>query len=136
MKTRIIIIVIAAALVLAGGCEIAQQTGNPGATKFTTDVGDTAEAASQIMSIVGLWWPPALGIGALLAGIGGTARKLKPRIAEARDEAELYAVTVEELVRAIEKLKNTNGEGWNILKREITMDSDSEDLIKAIKRVF
>ena len=95
--------------------------------------GGMAEAASEVSGYVGLYWPPALAIGGILAGIAGTAKRMKPKIEEAESEAVLYGATLEEIVIGIEQFKTVYPESWDKLKNKLNMDKASKSIVDIIR---
>lgn len=75
-----------------------------------------AGAASGPLSV---FWPIAGLIGGIAGGLAGMWKKLKPKVLQAQDEAELYRKTTESIVVAIEDYKEANPVEWVKLEAKL-----------------
>jgi len=113
-------------LVLLAGCQLMET--NPDRIEQGLAAGQKiGEAALSL----GFLWPPAAGIGGLILGIIGAAKKLKPKL----EQAETTGEAIHQIVDTIEKFKEKYPEGWKNLKEELTDKTDraTKALINSIK---
>ena len=90
-----------------------------GGIQLVEDLGSTAAS-------LGLIWPPAAGIGGVLLGIAGAVRKMKPKLKDAESEVKSTRVAINDLIKAVEVLKDEGGDAWQILKPILSKNTTKE----------
>ena len=74
---------------------------------------DAVAAFAEPLGVsLGILFPPIAAIGGILAGVAGAWRKLKPRLEEAEDMAEMATVAGEATSVALEDFKVKHPEEW------------------------
>ena len=82
----------------------------------TAETIDAVAAFAEPLGIsLGLLFPPIAALGGILAGVAGAWRKMKPRLAEAEDMAEIATVAGEATTVALEDFKAKHPEEWATL---------------------
>ncbi len=112
MKKILTITLVLVALLI--GCE--QSTLTPAASTNIDTAITTVESVGQITSMLGVLMPALLPIGALILGIAGTVKKLKPKLQLANTNAQMSAAVIHDIVAAIEEFKVKNPTEWIALK--------------------
>lgn len=119
------LIIVSLMVILTAGCQMfdvkpdGRRVLTPQASERIDAGVDTVEYLSEAAMAAGMFWPGLSAIGALGLGIAGTVRKMKPKVDEAKSNAELAGQAMTEVVKAIEKYKLNSPDGWAKLKSEL-----------------
>ena len=122
MKTKLI--VLATVVFLLTGCsswlsknpETGESYIKPEVIETIDEAASTVATVGEISSAASVWYPPLAAIGGLLAGLGGAWAKIRPKLIEAQDEAELGLIAGEATAETIEKFKEQYPDEWKKLE--------------------
>ncbi|MHC4361224.1 MAG: hypothetical protein ACYSTZ_00250 [Planctomycetota bacterium] len=113
--TRVAWIPIAFALCCLAGC-VTGQAGEPVIAPETVETIDAiASVVEPVGASLGLFVPSAAAIGGVLAGLAGAWRRLRPKLKDAEDMAELGSLAGEATAVALEEFKAAHPEEWSTL---------------------
>ena len=126
-------------VVLFVGCQITPDSA--GEKQYQLDLKKAAqfeeysEVTLSVLAVLGSIFPyllPVVGIG---VGALGAWRKVKPKLIEARSEANLFYDTTDALVAGIESFKKTNPDDWQKLEEPLVkaIGPKAENAIRALR---
>jgi hypothetical protein len=86
---------------------------------LTPEAIETIDAVASVAEPLGtslaVLYPPAAVLGGVLAGVFGAWRRMKPKVAEAEDTAEIATAAGEATSYALEEFKKAHPEEWSTL---------------------
>ena len=139
MKTGMVTIVVLACL-LCGGCteQLNPSTGEQEtivSPKAVVVLDTAAEAAPGLAGLMALLFPALLPVSTLLVGAAGMWKRMKPKIAAATKEADVYHAATESIVQVLEQWKATNSDAWETLRAKLgnSIGDNTEAVIRAIR---
>jgi hypothetical protein len=102
------------------GCAMTQ-TGEP---IMSPEAIETIDAVASVAEPLGMslavLYPPAAVLGGVLAGVFGAWRRMKPKVIEAEDAADIAVAAGESTAFAIDEFKKAHPEEWGVLSDYLT----------------
>jgi hypothetical protein len=74
-----------------------------------------ADVAEPLGASLAILFPPVAALGGVLAGVFGAWRRMKPKVAEAEDLAEIATAAGESTSFALEEFKKAHPDEWGTL---------------------
>ena len=95
------------------------------------------EAGISLLGILSVFWPALIPVATGAAGIYGTYKKVKPKLDEAKTEANLYHTSTHTLVQVIEAIKKDQPDLWVRIEPflESRVGVNTENVIRALRNL-
>jgi hypothetical protein len=91
---------------------------------LTPETIETIDAVASVAEPLGMslavLYPPAAVFGGILAGVFGAWRRMKPKVIEAENLAEIATAAGESTSFALEEFKKAHPEEWSTLSEYLT----------------
>ena len=96
---------------------------------------ESAEATLAILTILGSLFPVLIPVTTAAAGIYGAYKVIKPKLEDAKEEADMYYAATDSIVSAMEKFKKTNPEQWEAVGSFLShkIGPNTENVIRALR---
>lgn len=100
-----------------------------------TKIDAVTEAAPGVLTLLGAFFPVLLPFAGVAVGVGGTWKRMKPKVTVAQSEARQYHAVSESLVQTIEEYKRDYPEHWEKLRIKVdrNVGANTEAVIRALR---
>jgi len=110
---------------------------DPNTVVFIDKLAEGARVAEIGGGALSVFWPLAGLVAGIAGGLVSMWRRLKPQVAEARKETELYYNTAGAIVAAIEQFKTDYPDDWGKLETQLEklIGEKAEAVIRALRNL-